>query len=222
MFLKAVLFDHDGTLVDSEGAHWRIWQQVLQPYGVDLDEDTYKAHHAGMPTVANAQDLVARFALAVPPATLVQQKNDATRQYLDRNAFPLMPHASEAVDAIRAKGAKLAVVTGAGPDGVQATLRAYELADSFATIVTGEDVKRSKPAPDCYLLALERLGLKAEECIALEDTAHGVRAAAAAGLACCLVKNAFSETHDSSQAAATFGNLKDAMEWVFRNYRFAA
>lgn len=220
MLLKAVLFDHDGTLVDSEGAHWKIWQEVLQHHRIGLTESDYKAHYAGMPTPANAQELVARYALDVSPAALAQQKNEATRQYLGRTAFPLMPHTLEVIEAFRGQGAKLAVVTGAGPDGIQATLQAYGLADRFSTIVTGDDAQRSKPAPDCYLLALEKLGLQAEECIALEDTEHGVRAAVAAGIACCGVKNAFSETHDFSHAVATFDNLQDATEWIFRTYRF--
>jgi len=221
MLLKAVLFDHDGTLVDSEGAHWKIWQEVLQQHRIGLTESDYKAHYAGIPTPANAQALVARHALDVSPTALAQQKNDATRRYLGRTAFPLMPHALQAIDAFHRQGAKLAVVTGAGPDGIQATLHAYGLAERFSTIVTGDDVRNSKPAPDCYLLALKKLGLQAEECIALEDTEHGVRAAAAAGIACCGVKNAFSETHDFSLAAETFGNLQDATEWILRTHRFA-
>lgn len=220
MHLKAVLFDHDGTLVDSEGVHWQLWQEVLKQYAIDLSESEYKTRYAGVPTPANAIDLVARHALDISPAALSQQKIEATRIHLSRQAYPLMPHALETIRFFREQGAALAVVTGAGREAINATLHAHGLVDSFSVVVTGDDVRNNKPAPDCYLLALERLGIKAKEAIALEDTEHGVRAAAAAGIHCCGVKNAFSETHDFSQAVGTFSNLADAGAWISQTYRF--
>jgi beta-phosphoglucomutase-like phosphatase (HAD superfamily) len=70
------------------------------------------------------------------------------------------------------------------------------------TVVTGDDVPHSKPAPDCYLLALQRLGLPASQCLAVEDTQHGVAAATAAGLRCLAVPNALSTHHRFDQAHA--------------------
>lgn len=220
MQLKAVLFDHDGTLVDSEGVHWQLWQEVLKQYAIELPESEYKARFAGVPTPVNAIELVARHALDISPAALSQQKIEATRMYLSRQAYPLMPHALETIRFFREQGAKLAVVTGAGREAINSTLQAHGLTDSFSVVVTCDDVRNNKPAPDCYLLALERLGIAAAEAVALEDTEHGVHAAVAAGVACCGVKNAFSESHDFSQASGIFSNLAEAAAWISGTYRF--
>jgi HAD superfamily hydrolase (TIGR01509 family) len=222
MMLKAVLFDHDGTLVDSEEVHFQIWRSVLQPHGIVMTAEEYKLRHSGIPTPANASDLVSRHRLSLAASELADAKNLATIEYLSRTAFPLMPGAKEAVSFFHNAGLKLAVVTGAGRNGVDATVNAYELAASFSVIVSGDDVRRSKPAPDCYLLALKRLGVQACECIAIEDTQHGIEAATSAGIACYGIRNAMSEGHDFSRATHTFTSLGQARSWIAEKYGLVA
>ena len=214
MRISAVLFDHDGTLVDSEPTHFQIWQKVLAPYGVALSEKQYKDYYAGVPTAANAVDMVSRFAINEVPATLADAKNSATRTFLSRSAFSLMPGVKEVLSLLRSEGLRLAVVTGAGRNGVEATLRAHSLHDFFETVVSGDDVRQSKPAPDCYLLAMERLGLSPSECIAIEDTEHGVNAATSAGITCLAVPTAMSEHHSFAKAAAVLNELNASVPWI--------
>ena len=214
MPIKAVLFDHDGTLVDSEPTHFRMWQEVLTPYGVALSEKQYRDNYAGVPTAANAVDMVSRFAIDEVPAVLADAKNSATRTFLSRTAFSLMPGVREVLPLFRSGGLRLAIVTGAGSNGVQATLRVHALHEFFETVVSGDDVKRSKPAPDCHLLAIERLGLRPSECIAIEDTEHGVNAATSAGIACLAVPTDMSKHHDFSKATAVLGELGAAASWI--------
>ena len=118
---------------------------------------------------------------SMTPQALVDAKNRTTLAYLADRAFPLMPGALELLSRWHRSGRPLAIVTGAGPEGVAATLKHHGLTAWVSTVVTGEDVPRSKPAPDVYLLALQRLGLPASQCLAVEDTQHGVMAATAAG-----------------------------------------
>jgi HAD superfamily hydrolase (TIGR01509 family) len=216
MALGAVLFDHDGTLVDSEPVHFLVWKEVLAPYGFALTEQQYREHYAGVPTLANACDLVQRFGVAEDPATLAEAKNAATRDYLRRSAFPLLPGVREAIATFTGLGLRLAVVTGASAFGVDATLRAHGLASHFAVVVSVDDVRHSKPAPDCYLLAIERLGLPAAGCIAIEDTEHGVAAAAGAGISCLALPTAMSRHHDFTQAAAVLDGMDAAVDYVRR------
>jgi len=215
--IKAILFDHDGTLVDSEPTHCRLWQEVLRTHGAVLTEQHYKDYYAGMPTAANAADLAERFAIEDSAATLAEAKYAITRRFLARNAFPLMPGVREVLPLFQANGLRLAIVTGAGRNGVEATLRAHSLHGIFETIVTSDDVRYSKPSPECYLLAVERLGLEAQDCVAIEDTEHGVAAAAAAGVACLAVPNEMSKHHDFSRATAVFSDLVSAAAWVGGN-----
>lgn len=217
MPIKAIFFDHDGTLVDSEPIHYQLWRDVVAAHGVALSESLYRDCYAGIPTADNAVDLVTRFAIDEAPASLADAKNRATRRFLAQHAFPLMPGVRAALAQFQRAGMRSAIVTGAGSDGVQATLRQHALGDFFETFVSGDDVSNSKPAPDCYLLAIRRLGLLASECVAIEDTEHGVNSAAAAGVACLAVPNAMSRHHDFGQATAVFKDLAAAASWILRS-----
>ena len=212
--LEAVLFDHDGTLVDSELAHYQMWAQVLARHGVALTEDEYMQRHAGMPTPANAADFAARHRIDGGAAELTRAKMAATREFLSREAFPMRPGARAALERFAAMGLRLAVVTGAGRHGVESSLAAHGIRDCFETVVSGDDVSRSKPAPECYLLALEHLGLPAGATVAIEDTSHGAAAAMGAGIETLAVPTALSRDHDFTGTVGVFPGLEPAMHWV--------
>lgn len=214
MPLRAILFDHDGTLVDSEPEHFKMWRSVLARYGISLTEQQYVAHYAGVPNRASANDIVRRFDLAVDPAIISEAKSAAARDYLSKGAYPLMAGALDAIGGFRRAGLALAVVTGAGANGVEATLRVHDLRRHFETVVSGDDVRASKPAPDCYLLALERLGLPAADCLAIEDTQHGLQAARAAGIRCVVLPTILSRQHDFEGADVVLDGLSQAVAYV--------
>jgi len=210
----AVLFDHDGTLVESEGQHFALWNQVLAPYGFALTLAQYKDFYAGVPTDANAVDLVERFGVKESPEVLARLKNESAQAYLQTAAFPLMPGVRASIAQLQAARLRLGVVTGARGYAIDATLRSHDLASAFETVVSADDVAHSKPAPDCYLLALQRMGLLAKDVVAFEDTEHGVAAATAAGLACVAIPTEMSAGHDFSAATVTLPTMQDAVRWV--------
>lgn len=214
MRFKAVLFDHDGTLVDSEGQHCALWNQVLAPYGFALTQAQYKDFYAGVPTDANAADLVERFGVKETPQVLARLKNESAQAYLQANAFPLMPGVRESIAQLQAANWRLGVVTGARGYAIDATLRSHQLAPAFETVVSADDVANSKPAPDCYLLALQRMGLRPQDAVAFEDTEHGVAAAVAAGMACVAIPTEMSASHDFSAATVTLPSMQDAVHWA--------
>lgn len=209
-----VLFDHDGTLVESEGQHFALWNQVLAPYGFALTLAQYKDFYAGVPTDANAADLVERFGVRESPEVLARLKNECAQTYLQTHAFPLMPGVRASIAQLQAARLRLGVVTGARAYAIDATLRSHELAAAFETVVSADDVVHSKPAPDCYLLALQRMGVAAHQAVAFEDTEHGVAAAIAAGLACVAIPTEMSAGHDFSAATVILPSMQDAVRWV--------
>ncbi|MBU2875903.1 HAD family hydrolase [Marinobacter salexigens] len=214
MPIQAVLFDHDGTLVNSEPTHLKLWNAVLRDYGVELSDQEYKDLYAGVPTPTNATDLISRFRIPSTAADLIAAKQLETKRYLEEQSFPLMPGVSETILALDKLGLKLGVVTGASAHGLGVTLRANKFESLFSLTVSGDDVLRSKPAPDCYLLALEHLSLQPEHCIAIEDTEHGLRAAAAAGIRCLAIPTEMSKHHDFSLATAVLPDMNAAFEYV--------
>lgn len=182
--ISTILFDFDGTLVDSEPLHFMMWQQVLSQYAFDFTLEQYQTYYAGMPTTGNAYDLVERFGVQADPLTLIQQKKAATKAFVDSHAFPLMLAVPEILEQLSAAGFQLGVVTGAARKTVMNTLSTHGLVDLFQVIISGEDVENNKPAPDCYLHALNQLGILANQAIAIEDSELGVGAAVNAGIYC--------------------------------------
>ncbi|MBT0569677.1 HAD family phosphatase [Curvibacter sp. CHRR-16] len=215
--LQALLFDHDGTLVDSETGHWQQWNQALAELGVSIDEADYSAHYAGLPTVNNAQrlldTLLCESESRKPPEQrltvqdLVARKQAATRAYLQGGAFPLMPGVREMLQFCQQAGLRMAIVTGARQFVVEATLRFHGLEGVFETVVSADDVQHSKPHPACYLLALQRMGLQASQALAVEDTQFGLAAAHGAGVACVAIPTPLSAHHDFAKAVRVMESL---------------
>lgn len=214
MKLRAILFDHDGTLVDSEPIHYQLWSQVLDRYGVSMTEQVFNAECAGLPTLTNASDLIKRYNLSMSAEQLAEEKHAITKAFLVDNAYPLMHGVDEAISELLKAGLTLAIVTGANQHSVGATIRSYGFDRQFSLVISADDVQVSKPAPDCYLLALEKLGLKAEECLAIEDTEHGLKAATQAGIACLALPTALSQNHNFECATAVLSGMPEALAYV--------
>lgn len=177
---EAVLFDFDGVLVDSEPVHHRCWQEVLTRFGIDLDWNTYSEHCIG---IADRAMLAFLCNLATPPVdpdTMLSEYPRKKEIYRERmSAIGVAPDVQALIRELR-PNYKLAVVSSSNIREISAVLDASGLTPLFDTIVHGGDVPRHKPAPDPYLLALERLGVKTA--LALEDSKAGLASARAAGL----------------------------------------
>jgi len=222
MNIKAVLFDHDGTIADSEQVHFELWRDVLHKYYVELSHDEYKSLYAGIPTTTNAKTIVEKHSLEVEPTILALAKAEITNEYLVKQAFPLMKGALESVQYFYEQGLAVGVVTGAGREGVKSTLKNHGLEKYVSVVVSGDDVKNSKPAPDCYLLAAEKLGLHPWECLVIEDTYNGSLSAIRANMECIgvslspKVRNLFSKT------VYECSDLNIATQWISQNYQLQA
>ncbi len=216
--IKAILFDHDGTLVDSEFVHFQMWAAILDAYDIRLTEEDYINEYAGIPSPANAVVMVEKYGLAITPQNLNHAKSVATEGYLSNQAFPLVQGAKKVIESFSQEDVKLAIVTGAGTDAPTATISANQLEAHFDTVVSGDDVEHGKPAPDCYLLAAQRLGVDPSECIAIEDTANGVSAAYAANIPCVAIATNMSKHHDLSKAIKVVNDLVEAKDWIKKMY----
>jgi HAD superfamily hydrolase (TIGR01509 family) len=184
--LAAVVFDLDGVLIDSE----QLWDEVRRGVvagagGRWTDEAT--AAMQGMSTPEWSRYLVEELGV---PGTPEQTAARVIREMADRYRaeLPLLPGA---VDAVRAVAARwpVAVASSSPPDLIRTVLATAGLAERFTALVSSEEVPRGKPAPDVYLAAAAALGVPAERCVAVEDSANGLRSAAAAGMAVVAVPN---------------------------------
>ncbi|WP_115719343.1 HAD family hydrolase [Gallaecimonas mangrovi] len=212
--ITAVIFDHDGTLVDSEQLHYVLWQRVLKPLGLQLEVQDYQAHYAGIPALENAQRLVQHFDLSISPSALAEQKARLSQRFLQQHPFPLLPGVAKTLAAFQQAGIRMAIATGANQYAVDATCRFHRLSHFFEAIVSRDDVQHGKPHPQTYQLALSRLRLSAADCLAVEDTVHGMKAALAAKLPCVVVPSPMSKAQDFTGAAASFSSMAAVKKWV--------
>src|SRR5580693_1756513 len=179
---QAILFDFDGVLLDSEPVHCGCWREVLAPLGVPVTWEIYAAHCVG----AVDSKMVEVFArLADPPADpakLWQQYPLKKQRFRERMAAH-SPFAEGIAEFFRelSKQYKLGVVSSSSHAEIEPFLEAAGIRQYLGTVVGGDDVKRHKPAPDPYVLAGERLGIRSA--LAVEDSAPGIDSAGAAGFA---------------------------------------
>ncbi|MCR6651637.1 MAG: HAD family phosphatase [Cellvibrionaceae bacterium] len=182
--IHAVIFDHDGTLVDSEPVHLSCWREVLKPHRATLSQEDYQRNLTGMPSSYSAAWLVDKFNLDTAPDALLSEKQKLLRELLTNEPFPLMPEVEPLLKYLRGLGLPLAVATGASRDEVASSLDKHGLKNYFATVISKEDVANNKPAPDVYQLAAQKLGIATDRCVAVEDSDNGEQAARAAGMRC--------------------------------------
>ena len=175
-----VIFDLDGTLVDSMPLHFKAWCQALEQYGAAgvFPEDVFYAMGGG-PTKDIVVDLNGEHGLMLDPVAVSYSKREAFMSSLSELSV-----IDEVVEFARSWYGKvpLAVATGGTRLVAEKTLRAVELSALFDEVVTSDDVTCGKPAPDIYLETARRIGIAPGRCLALEDAPAGIMAAQAAGM----------------------------------------
>jgi HAD superfamily hydrolase (TIGR01509 family) len=174
------IFDCDGTLVDTMPLHYRAWNLAMQRAGLrgELSEDLFYSL-GGVPTRRVAELMGQHYNLAVDPDRMFVEKEEIFLELqTDLKAIPAVVEFARAV----AKHAPVSVASGGPKPVVRETLARVGLEELFPIVVTPEDVKRGKPAPDLFLLAAEKMGVAPQSCLVFEDAEPGVEAAKAAGM----------------------------------------
>jgi len=180
---RAYIFDCDGTVVDSMPLHYRAWKAALAEWNCDFPEDLFYSW-GGKPVRNIIADLNQMNGLTMPVDSLAIRKEAL---YLAQ--LPSLKAIPEVVEHITAQHGRipLAVASGSRRDSVVGSLTTVGLLNQFDTIVSAGDYIHAKPAPDCFLLAAERLGVAPKDCLVFEDTQLGIQAATAAGMASVMV-----------------------------------
>ncbi len=176
---RAYLFDCDGTIADSMPLHYIAWTTALGEWNCPFDEELFYAW-GGKPVAQIVADLNERYGLKMPVEAVAERKEGLYYELLPR--LKAVPEVLEVIEAEYGR-IPFAVASGSGRVSIVKTLTALGLLDRFEALVGAEDYARPKPAPDAYLLAAERLGVAAADCLVFEDTGMGIAAATAAGMA---------------------------------------
>jgi HAD superfamily hydrolase (TIGR01509 family) len=182
--IRAIIFDHDGTLVNSEPVHWKCWNNVLNTYGHQLSQLDYKKFLSGIPSLTSANWLVGKFTLDASPESLLATKQKHLNKFLSGGAYPLMPQVIPLLEDLKSRGIAVGVASGADRTEVEHSLKFHGIDHYFRAVATKNEVKNNKPAPDVYLHAAMQLGVPPSECIAIEDSDNGEQSARAANMFC--------------------------------------
>ena len=180
---RGVVFDFDGVLADSEGLHLAAFQDVLSARGWTLDRASYFARYLGYDDRDLLQAFVTDHSLQVPDAELDAIVAEKGRRYDARVQGGNILFGAAAACVSRLSGTfALGIASGSLHDEITDILRANQLEQAFEVVIGADDVARSKPAPDPYVAAIQRLGLRPEDAVAIEDSHWGLTAARTAGL----------------------------------------
>ena len=187
--MKAIIFDMDGVLINTEPLHYKCWKEVVKEDGVDLEYDAYKGCIGATRDVL--LDILKEHYGKVyeNPDELMERMKNKKLAFIKKEGFPMLPGLNEAIETLHKAGYRLAVASSSPQDAIEMTLDAVGIKQYFDSITSGTEVKQSKPAPDIFLRAMEKLHLTPAECLVVEDSTNGGKAAAAAGMKCVWYHN---------------------------------
>lgn len=220
----SVVFDLDGTLVDSEPNYFEAARHLLAEQGIT--DFTWADHeqYVGISTQESLELWKERYGIEVPLDGLLADMN---RRYLAlaRASTPVYPEMRKFVELLAGEGVPMAVASGSSPEAIEAILTGTGLATWLTTVVSADEVAQGKPAPDVFLEAARRLGVSPANCVVLEDAVPGAAAAHAAGMRCIAIPYVAAQADDP--AFATAGLLvrggqaeftaRAAYEWLMRS-----
>ncbi|MFT3874174.1 MAG: HAD-IA family hydrolase [Nocardioides sp.] len=206
--LRALLFDFDGTMMDTEQAHFAAWQHIFELHGAQIDEHDWAGVVGTVGSDFDPMALLQRRTSVALDAEQVTARREERFRTLYRQ-LELRPGIDALAQSARDAGLAVAIVTNAEPEWVELHLdRLGELDQWPHMFAAGVDPERAKPSPVLYLEALAKLGVSAEEAIAIEDSPIGIRAAQAAGLRCLAYPHPLTSVLDLSAADAIVDSLE--------------
>jgi HAD superfamily hydrolase (TIGR01509 family) len=203
--IRAIVFDFDGLILDTEEPVYRSWVEVYREHGEELPFDRWV-------------EIVGSTTIGFHPQHHLEERlgRSLTQEVLDRRigrrtelilAQSLLPGVVQHIESAKAMGLKLGVASSSTRDWVRGHLDRLGILDSFDCIRCRDDVANAKPAPDLYLAVIDCLGVLASEAIAFEDSPNGVLAAKRAGLLCVAIPNSITAHLDLGQADLVLGSL---------------
>ncbi|MGQ9456105.1 MAG: HAD family hydrolase [Armatimonadota bacterium] len=212
--LKAVIFDMDGVLTDTEPLHGECFVRAFASFGIFTTLEEYRqAVTLGGSTV---RDYFLKLGGDPSDWDRVKGLKDSYLEQMIAERNILMPGTTKLLETLRKNGIKTAIATSARRRSLEIILGPYNLYEYFDAIVTKDDTEVEKPDPRLYLIAAERLGVDPGNCVAIEDSPRGILAAMRAGMLCIAIPTPSTAEGDFSQASMIISSLEDITIDVLR------
>jgi HAD superfamily hydrolase (TIGR01509 family) len=205
--IKAIIFDMDGVLVDSEPFHVEI---VKRQFELNKLLISAEEHHQYMGVASDVmwQDIAKRHSLEIAVEELIaQNKAESIRYFKEIKEIPVMNGLVDVLEILSQKRYPMAVASSSFQEIIEIILERTGLRKYFQQVVSSQEAGRSKPEPDVFLLAAKRLKVNPEECLVIEDSANGIKAAKAAGMKCIAYQGPGVHPASQKQADAVIKNF---------------
>ena len=178
--IKAIIFDMDGVILDSESISDITWRKAAEEKGLLVTDEILNACRG-----SNKNDTIVTlkkyYGSDFDSEKFLERTSELFHEIEEKDGIPLLPYAKEILQYLKPRY-RLALASSTRGSTVERQLRAADVIDFFETRTTGEEVEHSKPNPEIYLMACKSIGMKPEDCVAVEDSLNGIRSAHAAGL----------------------------------------
>ncbi|MBT8324706.1 MAG: HAD family phosphatase [Winogradskyella sp.] len=207
--LKAVIFDMDGVVVDTEPLHYKAYHKMFDDVNINVDEALY-ASFTGQSTQAICQRLCAHFHLEDAPERLVQLKRKHFEYLFDHDeSLTLIDGVRERIEEYYEHGITLVLASSASMPNINRVFKRFDLDRYFNAKLSGADLPKSKPHPQIFINAAKASGYTKKECIVIEDSTNGIKAAHDAGIYCVGFKSPHSSGQDYQLADKVITDFKE-------------
>jgi len=203
--IRAIIFDMDGVIVDSEPAHIEAEKQIMMQHGVKVTTEDLRSY-TGTTAEFEFTDLISKYHLKTTPGKLIREKDVILFQLLEKKTPPTKGVITLIKD-LKQHGFKLGIASSGRGKLVFYFLKKLRIEHLFDAVVCAEDITHSKPHPEIFLKAAERLREEPENCVVIEDSKLGVEAAKRAGMKCIGFRNPNSGKQDLSKADLTIDDF---------------
>ena len=207
--LKAILFDMDGVIVDTEPLHSKAYHLMFDAVNINVSDELY-ASFTGKSTISICRTLVSHFQLSEAPETLVTLKRKYFKQIFETDKdLHLIEGVLELIKDYHDNGLTLVLASSASMTTINNVFARFDLDKFFIAKLSGADLKASKPHPEIFIKAAEASGYETSECLVIEDSTNGIKAAKAANIYCVAFKSPHSKNQDYSHANFVISDFKD-------------
>ncbi len=214
--LKAVIFDMDGVLIDSEPFHLVVNEKIFANLGINLSEDEY---HSFIGTTHKDMwsTIKKRYNLPQPVPELANMQVSGNINYIKTEKIEAIEGVTDLLSKIKKENIKTGIASSSPTEVIELVIKKLGISNYFSAIVGGEEIKNGKPSPDIFLKAAKHLNAKPSDCIVIEDSKNGVLAAKAAGMKCIGFKNPNSGNQDLGKADLIVDNYDSLNINILKN-----
>jgi HAD superfamily hydrolase (TIGR01509 family) len=205
--IKAVIFDMDGVISDSQPIHAGLEELLLKEHGIEINADDLTRNYAGIPDRDCAKMIFKKYSKEVDLDKFVENKWSRILEFA-KGKISAIDGAVDLIEKLKKNNFQLAIASSSIPEFINLVLSELNLKDSFSVLTSGREIKFGKPNPDIFLLTARKLGLSPSECAVIEDAKNGVIAAKKAGMKCVWLTNQDSLEKNEYPADITVKSLK--------------